>query len=311
MKHALGLVTRGRWKLTQQTLMSLFYSQQPKNSYDLYIIDNCSLKEDADNLRGFIRSGLLPVKNAYFLPAEATISEAWNLFLALTEKYDFRTKLDNDIVFRGTIPSTPKKIAANQPSPADSGPNPGSIPCGPPVKGAASSQVARSRAEKRRMQEFNHTRFLDHLERFMDENNVGVCALVPCPEQGQFYQMIRALSTQQFGGRPFLSGGCVMISKDTFDKLGFFDERIPRKIDLEYSQRAIRNKINIGYHPLYYVNHMDKGHTESDAAFQSKIEKSMNIIQNSPVETHCPSMWSKVVWKVLSASKNNKIIHLK
>ena len=311
LKHCVGIVTRGRWELTHQTLLSLFYSQQPKNSYDLYIIDNCSPDKDINNLKKFVNSNMLPIKGAIFLPSEATVSEAWNLFLSLAEKYEFRTKLDNDIVLKGTIPAISQKTVMNKPSPADAGPNPGSIASGPPLKGSNLNRVARHRKDKKALQKFNHTRFLDHLEEFINENNVGICSLVPCPEGVPFYQLKRILSSRLMGGRPYLVGGCTMISKSTFDKLGYFDERIPRRIDLEYSQRAIRNQINIGYHPIYYVKHMDKNHTENEAAFQAKIEQAMNIIQTSPIETYSSSMWPKVVWKILSASKNNKIINVK
>ena len=61
--HALGLLVKNRWNLTQKTLQSLYHTDQLKDSYDLFIIDNGSDPVLSSNLSEWAKTAIIPVKN--------------------------------------------------------------------------------------------------------------------------------------------------------------------------------------------------------------------------------------------------------
>ncbi|KKM34280.1 hypothetical protein LCGC14_1565380, partial [marine sediment metagenome] len=157
----------------------------------------------------------------------------------------------------------------------------------------------------------SHTRFLDHMSTFATEHNAGIVSLVACPPNVIFPAMFNELSQKRINGRPYLTGGCMMINKDTFDKLGYFDERIPRKIDIEYTQRAIKNGINLGYHPYFWAIHSGFAQpTEPKHILQAKTELTWKILQEEDQPTSYSSIWEKALWKILPASQKNALVNL-
>ena len=153
--HAVGIVIRDRWSLTQKTLQSLYHSDQLKDSYDLYLIDNGCSQIVAQNISDWCRSSIVPVKNL-IRTKPLGIGPAWNLFLMITRDYMYRTKLDNDLIFANTPvavqPFERDNRSSNRPSPADAGTNPGATPVASFIMGAG------QRVEKRSM--VGHTCFL-------------------------------------------------------------------------------------------------------------------------------------------------------
>lgn len=320
-RHCVGIVCRNRWDQTYQTLMGLYYSDQSKSDYDLYLIDNASDARTRDELKNFASGGLLPVKNLYSLATETSISHAWNLFLALTQKYKYRTKLDNDMVMLRTVTpsSKPKRDDITKPFPAEVDPLAGAPRSGAVIGGvnSPSSRIHRAAGSIHggdSASKFNqaHSKFLDHMEYFATENQIDLMAFVPVPPQQTFQDASNSAHTREFFGRPFLAGGCLMISKHAFDVLGYFDENFPRRIDVEYTQRAIKNKLNLGYHPNYWAVHIGAAvDTDSANDKQIKTELANKLLQSNLPAGRRPSKWENVIYKVASASKNNKIVNLK
>jgi glycosyltransferase involved in cell wall biosynthesis len=249
--HAVGILVKDRWELTQQTLESIYYSAQPKLTYDVYVIDNGSNAETKAKLKGYVKSGLVPIKNLIHIP-QASISVAWNLFFMVTADYPYRTKMDNDLVLHNTLQKPPEKLPPNANTPAKAD----------PLAGAPRSiGVIRGIGQHRKKKTFtdadikHHTAFLQHLEEFGTENKVGMVALVSVHPSSNFIDTFQILVRKVHKKRAYLQSACIQFSKEAFDALGYLDERFLRSCFREYSQRAMRAKVNIGYHPYYGVIH--------------------------------------------------------
>lgn len=312
-RYAIGIVIRDRWDLTQNTFNGLFYSDQDKSTYDLYLIDNGSSEETNLKIKQYVKSGLLPVKNLIVTP-ELSISKAWNLFLCLAKDYEYRVKFDNDIVLHNTIVPRSEKaftIQKNVSMPNHVDPSAGSPKSHSVINGIGLSNKSKAKRDMIK-HNMNHSSFLEHMYDFSFENNVDLVALVPVSPNENFGKMHDAVIRVKRGGIPYLFGSCMMITKKAFDTLGYFDERLPRRIDIEYSQRAIRNNLNIGYHPFYGVAHIGAGKsTESRDQIEQKYQHANMIEINEPkIETKADSQWEKVIMSIQKQCAKNKVLCL-
>lgn len=307
-RYAVGVIVKDRWELTRQTLTSLVNSDQTRDSYDLFIIDNGSDTANLRNLKDFVKASMLPLKGMVCLPP-MDLGKACNLFMALTRNYDFRVKMDNDIVLHGTnIKPAVQKVDPNAPKPSDYGTNPGAIPSGPPIRGLGQAQSAMTR---RANQKKSHTKFLQHMTDFSSEYQVDISALLPVDLKKTFLGTYNDLVTRTWNGGSFLSGACMMISKACFDKIGYFHDMLPCHIDVEYSQRAIRNDIKVGYHQSYGVVHAgSKSPTWGEVQKYTNEQKSLNIIQNHPIETKSQTQWETAIHDIEQACLRDRILHL-
>lgn len=309
-KHAVGIVCQDRWGLTYATLNSLYYCDQDKSKFDLYVIDNGSTEENKENLKSWMSGNLLPFNNLFVLEKQMSIPAAWNLFLAVTQDYEYRTKLDNDIVFMGTpnvpwdIEDVPTVVPTAVP---DAGVNPGAIPSASIIRGPG--QWVGAAARRKNIKRHQHSRFLDHMAEFTTRMNTGITALVVTPPKQPFMTVHNTLVHQRENGMPYLVGSCMMISKKAFDTLGYFDENLPRMIDIDYTQRAIEGLINIGYHDAYWAVHM--GHnkaSEGEDMKLNKIQKTRQLINTRGRLTgFVNSKWTPVIGSVMD-QMDNKII---
>lgn len=301
-------MTKNRWELTKQTLDSLFFSDQDKSAYDLFIIDNGSDTANIRNLKDYIKSCALPVKNVISLP-ETRLSEAWNLFLALARNYEYRVKMDNDVILKGSLLSIPPKLPPGASNPFAHGTNPGAIPTGPHIMGAGMSHSIMDRRRFRKQQ--SHSRFLEHLTTFSKDSQVDIVSLLPVSPGYTFVSMFNAAINKKWNGLSFLLGGCVFITRKCFEKIGYFHEELPCRLDIEYSQRAIRNGFNIGYHPSYFITHSGSStNTESDIQRKFKNQEAISIEQSNPIEVYADSKWKNVVYDIEEACRKDTIIHL-
>jgi len=160
-KHCIGIVVCNRFDLTQKTLQSLYHTDQLKDTYDLFIIDNGSNEQVSADLKEWVKSAIVPVKNLIKIK-NVGIGPAWNLFLSMTTEYPYRTKLDNDLIFANTPVADDQPIERTRGlphgmNPGDFGTNPGAIPTASFVVGAGKKVKARNRDQ-------NHTCFLEHVE---------------------------------------------------------------------------------------------------------------------------------------------------
>ncbi len=312
-KHAVGMVIKDRWNLTYKTLMSLYYCDQSPNAYDLYLIDNGSSKENVRNLREFLDTNLLPARNVIFLK-EMSISQAWNLFLGLSKNYQFRTKVDNDIVFYNTpnvqvaSPLTDnQKFKIPRHSAPTGSVNPGAIPNASIVKGANAKSKNRPGISKA------HSQFLVHLEEYYrsHEPRPEIVSLLPVTPGETFQSMMGEVIRKASVGVPYLFGACMMISKACFDKLGYFDERLARRIDVEYTQRAVRNGFRIGYHDSFWALHAGaRESTETAEVRTHNYAVATRIQEDSPIETFATSGWEAALSSLMQKAHKNKFLNI-
>lgn len=310
-EFCVGIVVRNRIELTESTLMSMYYSDQPKSSYDVIIINNGSDEKTSKSLNNYVKSGFLPVKNLIHIP-EISVSKAWNLFLSMSKDYNYRIKYDNDLILQNTINPTNREFSkvgrTETSSPADADPLAGA----PRSVGIIKGHIHRPKKQKDAAIKV-HSCFLDHMKEFATQNNVSLTSLVPISPNETFTRMYHAVLTARRNKMPYLFGACMMVDKKSFDLLGYFDERLPRRIDIEYSQRAIRNKLNIGYHPFYGVVHIGTGNsTESKAEIQEKYNQANEIERTvAPIDQFCSSKWSDKSDKIIEKASKYKILNLK
>jgi len=302
---AVGIVIQNRWSLTKQTLTSLSFSNQDVSTYDLFLIDNGSDEKTNEELKKYLNSVLLPVKNLVCIP-KVSIGDAWNLFLSLSRNYTFRIKLDNDVILHDTL-AAPKKIIANQSLPSQIDPKAGAPLSGLPITGLG--MIKRTNREKTK----NHNRFLDHLSELQITANADITALVPVLAGSNFMTCFGRMIRQKWSGAAYVSGGCMMISKKCFDKIGYFNETLPRLIDLEYSQRAMKNAFNLSYHPYYGVLHAGANEPteESTSVVKLKQQQAMKILEQDPIECYASSRWKKVIHKIEKACLKNRVMTLR
>lgn len=314
--HALGIVCCNRWNLTYSTLNSLYYSEQDKSKYDLFIIDNGSNDENTTNLTNWLAGNILPYKNLFIIKQQVSIPMAWNLFLEISKDYDYRTKLDNDIVLMYTpnmkwdIQEESETMSAWPPVIPQGGVNPGAVPVASVIK--SPGQFHAQIRKRRRLKQLKHSRFLDHATDFMNQHQVDIVAFAPVPPSSNFIATCHNLLNQKDNNDPYLVGGCIMISKKAFDILGFFDENLPRSIDMDYTQRAINNKLNIGYHDAYWVCHVGISKpTEEEDIKASKIQQARQLVQSrGRLNGFVSSKWSLVI-DSLKDKMDNKVIVLR
>ena len=307
-KHAVGIVVRDRWDLTKKTLQSLYHTDQLKDSYDLYIIDNGSDPVVSDDLVEWSQSSIVPVKNlvkAKTLP----IAAAWNLFLSLTTEYHFRTKLDNDLIFANTpVAAQPfersERGLPHGASPGDAGTNPGAVQVASFVIGGGVRVQKRTRK--------GHTCFLQHIEDAISDSDLGICAIPAISMGVAMVDAMPALGAKRWRDTPLLVGGCMGITKKSFDRLGYFDERLPCHIDWEYSQRAMGAGINVGYTPEYCVIHLGETNPTCPPSVVQQQDMSARMIGSQiPFDREfVHSKWEKVAPRILKAASKSSIVNL-
>ena len=307
-KHAVGIVVRDRIDLTKKTLQSLYHTDQLKDSYDLYIIDNGSDPAVSSDLLEWTRSSIVPVKNLVKTKS-LPIAAAWNLFLSLTTDYHFRTKLDNDLVFANTpVAAQPfersERGLPHSASPGDAGTNPGAPQVASFVIGAGAKIQKRARK--------GHTCFLQHIEDAISDSGLGICAIPAISVRVTMVDAMPALGAKRWRDAPLLVGGCMGITKKTFERLGYFDERLPCHIDWEYSQRAMGAGINVGYTPEYCVIHLGETNPTCPPSVVQKQDMNAKMIGSQiPFKREfVHSKWEQVVPRILKAASKSSVVNL-
>lgn len=307
-KHCVGIVCKDRWDLTQKTLQSLYHTDQLKDSYDLYLIDNGSDSVISNELKEWTQTSIVPVKNL-IKTKTLPIAAAWNLFLALTTEYPFRTKLDNDLIFANT-PVAAKPFERSQrglphsASPGDAGTNPGA----PQV----ASFIVGGGAKVQKKTHRGHTCFLQHIEDAVSTSDLGICAIPAVSIGRAMADEMPILGSKRWRDNPILVGGCMSITKATFDRLGYFDEQLPCHIDWEYSQRAMGAGINVGYTPEYCVIHLGESNPTCSPSVVQEQDLRAKLI-GSQIEfkrNFVHSKWEQVMPKIVKAASKSSILNL-
>ncbi len=305
-KHAIGIVIQDRWDLTQKTLQSLYHTDEPKNGYDLYLINNGCSPVVTSEIKQWAQKGLVPVKNV-ICTKRIGIGPAWNLFLDVTRDYDFRTKIDNDLIFANTpvaVKPYEREKVVRTALPSDAGTNPGAIPVASFIMGAG-KKVIRDNMKK-------HTCFLQHLEERISGSDLGICALAAVPMGTTLSDIMPGISALTWRGQPYLIGACMTITKPCFDRLGYFDDELPCFIDKEYSQRAMGAGLNVGYVEGYCVIHIGADNpTNSPDRTQQNAWAADRMGESIPFQRgFVHTKWEKVHSKLLTAATGNRIVNL-
>lgn len=312
--HSLGILISDRWDLTEKTLLSLYYSDQSTDTYDLFLIDNGSSQRNLNSLKEWASTSLLPIKNLISL-RKMSIPQAWNIFLMLSQDYSFRTMMDNDIVLYNTPVGLepPAADVSTGTSVGYAGVNPGAVPVvSIRNTGDFFTPAARPVAGAKEARKGLSSTFLDHLQSNADEMDAGIVALVPVVPKVPFMNALENAAQARYRGRPYLLGGCTMITHEGFKKLGYLDERLTRHVDVQYSQRALLQRINISYHPSYWAFHTghDKN-TFDENDYELEGRKSRQIMDSEPLtELYVDSAWNAIFPKVRKAADRNQIVNL-
>lgn len=311
-KYGVCMVVRDRWPLTHQTLQSMMFSDQRKDSYDLFVISNGSSKETNEDLKDFFRKGLLPLKNLFIIPKEVPISTAYNLGFMMAKEYPILVKMDNDLIVSRM--ATPRvKITNHQPADAVGGTNPGAPVSAGIIRGLGHAQSVRRRhqTEKNSVHEDVPNAWLDNMAEAIKRMEVGIAALVPVSPGESFMTMHNAVIRARYHGCPYLFGACMSITQDTFQKLGYFDERLSRKVDIDYTMRAAKALIRIGYHPDFGVGHIGAQlSTETPDERQKRVSMANSIIDQSQANGPLATMWRMIDERLHRASQRNTFLNV-
>lgn len=102
------------------------------------------------------------------------------------------------------------------------------------------------------------------------------------------------------------------ITKQSFDKLGYFDENLPCHIDWEYAQRAMGAGINVGYTPEYCVIHLGETNpTCAPSVIQEQDMKAKMIGSQIPFKRDfVHSKWEQVKSRIHKAASKSSIVNL-
>jgi len=319
--YAVIIVTKNRWEYSEQCLNSLSLSEHSIKDYDLFLIDNGSHISAVNQLKYWMRKGMNPVKNVFFLKREVPVSVAFNLGLLITKYYPWRVKMDNDIVLHNTpMEQTAHKPGRLQPTPEMSDPQSivgavASYVGGVSTNSNRAGTVPATKQIPTRSRVLKGSRFLDLMSEFSVNTNLGISALVPVEIGKKFGPTLQAMGQNYYKNEPYLTIGCGMINKTCFDKIGYFDESWPRQIDIEYSQRAMANGINVGYHDQYYVQHIGVNPTEGNETLKMRnIEIANRADANQPerlTKSFVSTKWERAENKIKEAAKKNVIVELK
>ena len=149
--YAVGILDQGNWELTKTTLDSVLASQQVKQSYDLYVL---TISDD-EYVKTAIRLACSDVDCKILFLDKTKPSVAWNLFLSLTQDYEYRAIINSGIVIEDASPReqfTPLGMT--------SGANPGA-----PRNASIPTGSHRSVTLKRKAEAKNTTKFLEYQKR--------------------------------------------------------------------------------------------------------------------------------------------------
>lgn len=309
---ALGVLAQDKWDFTQQTLNSIMESEQSPATYDLFLIDNGSSQSNKLLMKQWVEEH--GCKNMFSIQSKTSIPIAWNLFLAATANYEYRTLVDNDIVLKGTLWAkgvTENSQAAHvQPTIIDSvGVDAGTNP-GCPQNASIVKSVGKFRRQKKTVTGSVKTSdFLNKAQAFMSKYDTDILAFAAVLPNGSFDVMMETFVNDRHRGLPFLTGGCWTISKPAFDELGYFDERLSRMIPMDYSQRCVRSGMQIGYHDSYWVMHQ---YSPVNSAISKKEQRlSLNILDSDPPnKLHVDTRWTQIIDSINSCARDTQVINL-
>jgi GT2 family glycosyltransferase len=239
--------------------------------------------------------------------------------LYLTQDYKFRTKIDNDIIFAGTRTPTVvregvKKMKKKKRLQKEMEESIGGGPDGPGYNMPREPSRAGSGFTKRTYKPVpfrRGTEFLYHLVDFHRESGADMVSLVPLSPENSFIDEHKKACTNLFMDAPYLRGGCVMITKAGFDKCGYYNEKIERMGDLDYSRRIMKAGLNIGYHPRYWVQH--NGHelyTEGPNLASTRQQMARHYMENTPTVINMGTKWEKKGKAILAAAAKTDIVNI-
>lgn len=296
--HAAGLMISHRSLFIHKTLESLQESDLASQGCDLFLI--------LHGTPGLLKTEILdhwidalPVKNVLVLPP-MKLSVVWNIFLALTKYYNFRTLIDDDLVWPHSGVSEQKSTKTHLHDsivyPFHQQTSFQSIPSSV-VMGA--SEVVPARAM------VTHARFLETATNVLKSKGWELCSLLPVPVWSTFQEQRRIL--REHHGVRVIPGGCVTFTRAAFDQLGFFDERLPRKLWFDYSLRAARQGLKWGVQDQSFVYHLGEGQPADGQEMMRNAQVGLYVLDNRPEEARYRTKWSSI-FKFVRREANRSLI---
>lgn len=151
----------------------------------------------------------------------------------------------------------------------------------------------------------------------IDWNNIyGSHIGVDDVDQGQYDQINNKVD--------FLTGCCLLVQKEVFEKIGFLDEKFFMYLeDADFCQRAKKNGFNLAYIPKSKIWHINSGSSKTGGDLQNyfltrnrllfgfryaKFKTKLALIKESFLQLVNPSInkWQKIAIKDFYLQKFNK-----
>jgi GT2 family glycosyltransferase len=191
------------------------------------------------------------------------IAKAFNLTLYLTRNYKYRIKMDNDILI---------------------------------------SHPDNNFIERLRLSVA--TRPMKKLQRRPSLGVVSILPIAPTLNKPNLInQILHEVSSYREFGKPYLYAACLMITQECFERVGYFNERLERRIDIDYCHRAHDAGFALGYVKNYWVIHLGAGKsTEGRDQVRARYKQALAQARKKSTDT---------IWASTPFATDTKIIDLR
>lgn len=128
-------------------------------------------------------------------------------------------------------------------------------------------------------------------KKFLDDmaiSDSSLNAVIPLNKPLKF----NSVFYQEYASLPYLYGACMQIPKKLFKRLGYFNEKMPRMIDIEYSKRALRCGFKLRYLKDYSAQHLGTGRNNTtEQNWDIVVEKARIAKKNFYCKIPATSRW--------------------
>lgn len=235
-KFAFGLIFNDSFEIVKS--LDSFVGSLDSKLYDLFIIGNNLSDKKKNIVKTYFNKNLLPIKNIIFCD-KSSLSDIYNILLDVSLDYQYLLKTTENISFLNYEVATLKKP---EKTPDQYGTNPGCVTSVSFVKGVSHAPKVAKKT--------NVGNILAYIDKYQKQNNLGICSIASNNYSLPTASIVPALETRKYAGMPFVSNGIICIDRYVAEKNGYYNDKINDNcLDVEYSQRALKNGINIGYFP--------------------------------------------------------------
>lgn len=238
-KFAFSLVLFEEYHIEKS--LNSFIGNLNQSLYDLFIIGYDLSDNSKKIIKNYYRKKLLPIKNVIFFD-KANLADVYNVILDSTSDYEYLLKTSENVSFLNYDIASYKKPSK---TPDQYGANPGAVKVASFTMGSRQASPVRKKT---------NIGVLEYIDKYQKEHNIGICSIASNDYGLPFGSIVPALQLRKYMGMPFVSNGIISAKHYVFEKNGYYNDKIDSScLDIEYSQRAVKNGINIGYFPNMIV----------------------------------------------------------